>query len=127
MTNNTTKNGSTNGVHPDAAIANGHDLLWDSLPPAVTEKLSQRKGRGGRDYLYIEGHTVIDQANRIFGLGGWGFKLVGDVSLRDIETVDAKTGEVRRIRAIQRPRTRHRSRRSAPHRHRLPRRSRGER
>ena len=112
MTNNTTKNGSTNGVHPDAAIANGHDLLWDSLPPAVTEKLSQpldsalvsqRKGRGGRDYIYIEGHTVIDQANRIFGLGGWGFELVGDVSLRDIETVDAKTGEVRRIRAYSAP------------------------
>ena len=51
----------------------------------------------------MEGHTVIDQANRIFGLGGWGFELVGDVSLRDIETVDAKTGEVRRIRAYSAP------------------------
>ena len=113
MTNGTTtKNGSSNGVHPDAAISNGHELLWDSLSPAVTEKLSQpldpslifqRKGRGGRDYLYMEGHTVIDQANRIFCLGGWGFELVGDVSLRDIETVDAKTGEVRRIRAYSAP------------------------
>ena len=100
MLNRTTKNGSGNGVHPDAAIVNGHDsvsstghdLLWDSLSPAVTEKLSQpldpslvseRKGRGGRSFSYIEGHTVIDQANRIFGFGGWGFELVGEVALRE--------------------------------------------
>ena len=111
MLNEKTKNGS-NGVHADAATLNEHDLLWDGLPPAVRQKLSEpldaalvseRKGRGGRNYLYIEGHTVIDQANRIFGLGGWGFELVGDVTLREIDTVDAKTGEVRRIHAYSAP------------------------
>ena len=85
---------------------------WDSLPPAITEKLSQpldpslvsqRRGRAGRGYSYIEGHTVIDQANRIFGHGGWGFDLAGEVVLREIENVDPKTGEVRRTRAYSAP------------------------
>ena len=112
------RNGSNNGVHkdtaiatrngnghkPDAAIVTEHDLLWDGLPPAVTQALgqpidsalvSQRKGRGGRVFDYLEGHVVIDQANRIFGYGGWGAELVGDVTLRRIETVDTNTGEVK--------------------------------
>ena len=93
-----------NGHKPDAAIASDHDLLWDGLPPAVTQKLgqpldpalvSQRKGRGGRTFDYLEGHAVIDQANRIFGFGGWGYELVGEVTLRQIETVDSQTGEIR--------------------------------
>ena len=53
-----------------------NELLWDGLPPAVTNALgqpidpalvSQHKGRGGRVFDYLEGHAVIDQANRIFG------------------------------------------------------------
>ena len=92
-----------NGHKPDATIVGEHELLWDGLPPAVTNALSQpldaalvsqRKGRGGRVFDYLEGHAVIDQANRIFGFGGWGVELVGDVTLRRIESVDAKTGEV---------------------------------
>ena len=111
-------NGSANGVHkdtavasrngnghrPDAPIVTEHDLLWDGLSPAVSQALgqpldpdlvSQRKGRGGRVFDYLEGHAVIDQANRIFGFGGWGYELVGDVTLRRIETVDPQTGEVK--------------------------------
>ena len=101
-----------NGHKPDAPIVNEHDpassaglaLLWDGLSPAVTQALgqplepalvSQRKGRGGKSYDYLEGHVVIDQANRIFGYGGWGYELVGDVTLRRIETVDPQTGEVK--------------------------------
>ena len=91
------RNGSNNGTHeaaavaarngnghkPDAAIPGEHDLLWDGLPPAVIEKLgqpldpalvSQRKGRGGRTFDYLEGHAVIDQANAIFGYGGLGIR-----------------------------------------------------
>ena len=112
------RNGSNNGTHeaaavaarngnghrPDAAIPGEHDLLWDGLPPAVTEKLgqpldpalvSQRKGRGGRTFDYLEGHAVIAQANAIFGYGGWGYEVVGHVTLRRIETVDTQTGEVK--------------------------------
>ena len=93
-----------NGHKPDAAIVSEHELLWDGLSPAVTQALgqpidpelvSQRKGRGGKYYDYLEGHAVIDQANRIFGYGGWGYDLVGDVTLRRIETVDPQTGEVK--------------------------------
>ena len=93
-----------NGHKPETAIPAEHDLLWDGLPPAVTQALgqpldeslvSQRKGRGGRSFDYIEGHAVIDQANRIFGYGGWGYELVGDVTLRRVETVDSQTGEVK--------------------------------
>ena len=93
-----------NGHKPDAAIPGEHELLWDGLPPAVIEKLgqpldsslvSQRKGRGGRTFDYLEGHAVIDQANEIFGYGAWGYEVVGDVTLRRIETVDSRTGEVK--------------------------------
>ena len=78
-------------------------LHWDALAPVVTEALgqtldprlvSQRKGRGGRKFDYIEGHTAIDQANRIFGFGGWGYELVGDVTLRQIQSMDSRSGEV---------------------------------
>ncbi len=118
-------NGSANGVHKDTAVVarngNGHkpeaapastgqaipaehELLWDGLAPAVTQALgqpldsqlvSQRKGRGGKSFDYLEGHIVIAQANRIFGYGGWGYELVGDVTLRRIETVNPQTGEVK--------------------------------
>ena len=101
-----------NGHAPDAAIIEGSELLWDGLSPAVTQALgqpldpalvSQRKGRGGRTFDYLEGHVVIDQANRIFGFGGWGVELVGDVTLRRIETVDANTGEVKVSQAYSAP------------------------
>ena len=111
-------NGSANGVHkdtavvarngnghkPDAAIPAEHELLWDGLSPAVSQALgqplepalaSQRKGRGGKSFDYLEGHIVIAQANRIFGYGGWGYELVGDVTLRQVETVNPQTGEVK--------------------------------
>ena len=93
-----------NGHKPESAIPAEHELLWDGLPPAVTQKLdqpldpalvSQRKGRGGRLFDYLEGHIVIAQANAIFGYGGWGYDLVGDVTLRRVETVDPQTGEVK--------------------------------
>ena len=66
--------------------------LEQPLDPAL---VSRRDGRGNRSYDYIEGHTVIDQANKIFGYGGWGYDLVGDVSLRRIEKVDVRTGELK--------------------------------
>ncbi len=106
-TNNGTHNGvahvNGNGHKPDAAIPAEHELAWDGLSPAVTQALgqpldpelvSQRRGRGNKSFDYLEGHAVIDQANRIFGFGGWGYELAGDVTLRRIETVDKQTGEV---------------------------------
>ena len=108
MTNATpTVNGSRNGVHPDPAVPE-RELLWDGLPPAVTTKLaesldeglvSHRKGRGNRSYAYLEGSTVIEQANRVFGYGGWGYDLVGEIVLREGESVDEQTGEAKPWRA----------------------------
>ena len=101
-----------NGHKPDAAIVSEHELLWDGLSPAVTQALgqpldpalaSQRKGRAGRSYDYLEGHVVIEQANRIFGYGGWGYELAGDVTLRQVETVDTQTGEVKVASAYSAP------------------------
>lgn len=102
--------------HPTAAVRESgpdpYDLLWDGLPPAVTRELdggldpslvSRRRGRGGRMYDYIEGHAAIAEANRIFGYGGWGYELAGDVALREFETVDSETGELRLIRAYSAP------------------------
>ena len=117
--NNGHSNGTGNGLvhingngHDAALDATHHELLWDGLPPAVTNALgqpidpalvSQRKGRGGRVFDYLEGHAVIDQANRIFGYGGWGYELAGDVTLRQIENVDTKTGEVKRTHVYSAP------------------------
>ena len=109
-----------NGHKSDAAIVGEHDpassaglaLLWDGLPPAVTQTLgqpldpslvSQRKGRGGKTFDYLEGHAVIDQANRIFGYGGWGYELVAGVTLRQIETVDPQTGEIKTVSVYSAP------------------------
>ena len=106
---------SSAGHAPAAVQENGTDpldLLWDGLPAAVTRELegaldaslvSRRRGRGGRLYDYIEGHAVIAEANRIFGFGGWGYELAGDVALREFETVDTETGELRLVRAYSAP------------------------
>ena len=109
-----------NGHKPDAAIPVEHDpassagqtLYWDGLSPAVTQALgqpldpelaSQRRGRGNKFFDYLEGHAVIDQANRIFGYGGWGYELVGDVTLRQVEEVDSQTGEIKTASAYCAP------------------------
>ncbi len=112
VANGAAKNG-TNGVHAGAAVAGDHDPLgWDALPPAVTTELarplgpalvSQRRGRSGKTFNYIEGHVAIAQANTIFGFAGWGYEMAGDVTLREIETVDRATGEVTRTLAYSAP------------------------
>ena len=78
---NGTRPRTSSPAERDLAPASVEALHWDALAPRVTEALaqpldpqlvSQRKGRGGRKFDYVEGHTAIDQANRIFGFGGWG-------------------------------------------------------
>ena len=112
MAETTTLNGrrngaSANGAHPEPAVPE-HDLMWESLPPAVTTKLadpldeglvSHRRGRRGRSFAYLEGRVAIEQANRVFGYGGWGHELVGEVVLREGESVDQETGEAKPWRA----------------------------
>ena len=89
------------GVEHIPATTAPEALHWDALASVVSEALaqlldpalvSQRKGRGGRQFSYIEGHTAIDQANQVFGYGGWGYELVGDVTMRTIKSADSRTG-----------------------------------
>ena len=107
MTNGTHRNVSTNGVQPETVPLGDRelDLLWDSLPPRVTKELEQpldlalvssRRGRANPTYPYLEGHVAIAQANWVFGHGGWGYEVVGEIKLREVQAVDPKTtGEVR--------------------------------
>ncbi len=119
MNNGTHRNGNGNGT-ATAVRRNGNGLrpngaapeivehipattAPEALAPVVSEALaqplepalvSQRKGRGGRQFDYVEGRTAIDQANQVFGYGGWGYELVGDVTMRTIEQTDSRSGEV---------------------------------
>src|SRR2546421_286266 len=36
--------------------------------------ISDRKGGSGRKLRYLEGHDAIDQADRLFGYGNWGYE-----------------------------------------------------
>ena len=108
----TNGNGKCNGTRPKNGAApttpinlNGDSPLhWDALSPNVSSALqqpldpklvSERKGRGGRRFSYIEGHTAIDQANQVFGYGGWGYELVGEVTLREFKSGAAYSATVR--------------------------------
>ncbi len=105
-----TSNGNGNGTHPKNGAAPtsinslGSEFHWDALSPNVNDALrqpldpalvSERKGRGGRRFSYIEGHTAIDQANQVFGYGGWGYELVGDVTLHQLGSGVAYSATVR--------------------------------
>ena len=84
--------GSESLPHWDALSPNVNDALRQPLDPAL---ISERKGRGGRRFSYIEGHTAIDQANQVFGYGGWGYELVGEVTLREFKSGAAYSATVR--------------------------------
>lgn len=50
--------------------------------------LKERQGAGSRMLKYLDGSTVIRTANRIFGKGKWGFRIVS----RSHERIEAKDG-----------------------------------
>ena len=109
MLNGTGNNGA---VPAAAAVVADHDLGWDGLAPSVARELarpldpalvSRRPGGDGRTRAYLEGHVAIAEANRVFGPGGWGYELAGEVTLREIEAVDPATGEASRVRAYSAP------------------------
>ena len=111
MKNGTSIHTNGNGTRPMNSAApttpinlNGGEFQWDALSPNVNDALrqpldpaliSERKGRGGRRFSYIEGHTAIDQANQVFGYGGWGYELVGEVTLREFKSGAAYSATVR--------------------------------
>jgi recombination DNA repair RAD52 pathway protein len=52
--------------------------------------VSTRKGGSGSTLKYIEGHDAIDQCNRVFGYGQWGYRVV---SCKSTTIIDPVTGE----------------------------------
>lgn len=57
------------------------ELLSEPLDP---DRI-QSRNQGGRNVGYIEGFDVIDNANRIFGFGGWDYR-VEDITAQTFET-----------------------------------------
>lgn len=53
--------------------------------------ISDRKGASGRKLRYLEGHDAIDQADRVFGYGNWGYEIIAceQTIIRDILTGEA--------------------------------------
>jgi len=66
------------------------DLLAQPLDPVL---IQERAGRDGRVFAYLDGPTVISQANRIFGFDGWGAEVVGDLAYNS-NTLANSDGEV---------------------------------
>jgi DNA repair and recombination protein RAD52 len=52
--------------------------------------ISERKGGGGSTLKHIEGHNAIDQANRLFGYGNWGYRVL---SCKPVNLIDPSSGE----------------------------------
>lgn len=97
------RNGHTPPPSAPPAIPGALDVLWDGLPPKVVEQLSKpldpsliaaRKGRAGRTFPYLEGHAAIAQANRVFGYGGWGYEIVGEVACHEVRVGSDKFSPV---------------------------------
>lgn len=53
--------------------------------------VSDRKGASGRKLSYLEGHDAIDQADRLFGYGQWGYEILAceQTVIHDILTGEA--------------------------------------
>jgi len=67
------------------------DLLAQPLDLALVR---ERARDDGSVFAYLEGQAIIDQANRIFGYGGWGAELIGEPNYQASEVVDTRSGEL---------------------------------
>lgn len=61
-------------VYQDSSLifSKAQSELDKSLDPRL---ISERRSGGGK-VKYIQGHSAIDQANRLFGYGNWGWRVV---------------------------------------------------
>jgi len=57
--------------------------------PLDRKLVARRKAPGGEMLRYLEGHVVVEQANRIFGFGNWGSELVGPIDYRPLAGDDS--------------------------------------
>ena len=139
MVNGTSKNGSSNGVHAEAAVVERrgwtspgtgsrpqrHERSWGSpWTPAWSPSARAAPGAPTRTSRATRSSTrPTGSSASAVGATSWSATL----TLREIENVDTKTGEVKRIRAYSAPVRGHRPRRAAPHRRGLPGGGRGDR
>lgn len=77
----------SNGGLPQEVL----DLLAQPLDLALVR---ERARDDGSVFAYLEGQAIIDQANRIFGYGGWGAELIGEPKYQAAEVVDQSSGEL---------------------------------
>lgn len=68
------------------------DLL---AQPLDHDLVRERTKEDGTVFAYLEGEVVVNQANRIFGFGGWGAEALGEPRYHAVEVVDPTSGEVR--------------------------------
>lgn len=67
------------------------DLLAQPLDLALVR---ERARDDGSVFAYLDGQAIIDQANRIFGFGGWGAELIGEPKYQAADVVDQSSGEL---------------------------------
>ena len=72
------------GTEPAPPGVLGPDIVALLGQPLDPKLIARRKGPHGGMVGYIEGHRAIDQANRVFGFGGWGGEVVGEIRYRDL-------------------------------------------
>ncbi len=61
--------------------------------PLDASLIKHRPGAGGRQLSYIKGKTAIDTANRVFGHGKWGYKVLSRSLERTTDADGNLTGE----------------------------------
>src|SRR6266852_260014 len=61
-------------VNPEARFSPEQETMLDA--PLEAKRIKERKGGGGKLLKYIKGDDGIDTANRIFGKGRWGYKVL---------------------------------------------------
>ena len=77
------------------------DKLKEALDPNLVKPRKVYEANGKERWVdFLPGHTIIDQANAVFGFDGWGYELVGDVKRVDLPEVNPQTGEVIRPRGF---------------------------
>ena len=99
----TEKNTGYETVENTGGNAEGMESGYVEFPSEVLEKLnadldpdliSEREGAGKRTLKYIEAYVAIEQANRIFGHGAWGPRVLEGPTLHSIPETNPATGEI---------------------------------
>ena len=97
MSEKTAEAGADSGEHAPANVGSGPLAIEqdDALSmPLDAKRVYRRKGRGAEQFEYLKTHDVIRTANAIFGFGGWGYRVVEQERIGELEVKgrDGKLG-----------------------------------